>query len=128
MRSCGEGTAGITAAKWKMIQTSVVTAGHEPGAEQIDGETARQLAGMFKSLADPTRLRIIAFLLDGELCVNDLALALEMSQSAVSHQLSDMRAMRLVRYRRDGRRVYYALDDAHVRDLLRDALAHAGHR
>jgi ArsR family transcriptional regulator len=94
----------------------------------VDGQTAQLLAGIFKGLSDPNRVRIIAMLLDGETCVSDLAAALGMSQSAVSHQLSDMRDMRLVRYRREGRHVFYTLDDEHVRDLLQMGLAHAGHR
>jgi ArsR family transcriptional regulator, lead/cadmium/zinc/bismuth-responsive transcriptional repressor len=88
---------------------------------------ARDLASVFTALSDPTRLRIISALADGEICVNDLAQALEMSQSAISHQLSDMRAMRLLRFRKEGRHVYYRLDDEHVRDLYRQALAHVRH-
>lgn len=93
----------------------------------LDIQTARELAGIFKALSDPTRLRIISALADCELCVNHLAEALGMSQSAVSHQLSDMRRERLLRARRDGRHVYYRLDDQHVEYLYHQGLAHVRH-
>jgi ArsR family transcriptional regulator, lead/cadmium/zinc/bismuth-responsive transcriptional repressor len=96
-------------------------------ADLLETAVARDLAGVFKALSDPTRLRIISALADGEICVNDLAQALEMGQSAISHQLSDMRAMRLLRFRKEGRHVYYRLDDEHVRDLYAQALAHVRH-
>jgi ArsR family transcriptional regulator, lead/cadmium/zinc/bismuth-responsive transcriptional repressor len=89
--------------------------------------SAGRLAAVFKVLSDPARLRIVSVLMTGEICVNGLAAALGMSQSAVSHQLSDMRAARLVRARREGRFVFYSLDDAHVRDLFSQALAHVEH-
>ena len=81
----------------------------------------------FKALSDPTRLRIVSLLAETELCVCDLATALDMGQSAVSHQLRTLRDMRLVRWRREGRRIFYALDDEHVADLLRRGLEHVGH-
>jgi DNA-binding transcriptional ArsR family regulator len=81
----------------------------------------------FKTLADPTRIRILHALADEELCVCDLAAALGMGVSAVSHQLRLLRATRLVRLRRDGRRVFYALDDEHVRSLYAQGLEHIGH-
>ncbi len=93
----------------------------------IEAPVARELAGIFKALSDPTRLRIISALAGREVCVNDLAAALGMSQSAVSHQLRDMRETRLVRHRREGRHVFYALDDEHVRDLFAQGLAHIEH-
>ncbi len=93
----------------------------------LDGATARSLAGVFKALSDPTRLRIISALANREFCVGDLAVALDMEQSAVSHQLSDMRDMHLVRFRKEGRHVYYRLDDQHVADLFAQGLAHVRH-
>ena len=89
---------------------------------------AEQLARTFKSLSDPTRVRIISVLLKREICVTDLTAVLEMSQSAISHQLGDMREMGLVKFRKEGRHVFYALDDEHVRDLFRQGLAHVEHR
>ena len=85
---------------------------------------AQRLSGVFKSLSDPTRLRIISLLAEQEFCVSDLAAALEMQQSTISHQLRDMRAQRLVSFRREGQHVYYRLDDPHVRSLFEQGLAH----
>ena len=93
----------------------------------IDAATARRLAGIFRALADPTRLRIISALAEREVCVGDLTAALDMAQPAVSHQLRDMAALCLVRSRREGRHIYYQLDDEHVRDLYRLTLAHVRH-
>jgi DNA-binding transcriptional ArsR family regulator len=78
-------------------------------------------------LSDPTRVRIISLLADGELCVCDLSAALDMSQSAVSHQLRTLRDLRLVRWRRQGRQIFYTLDDDHVSDLFRRGLDHVAH-
>ncbi len=99
----------------------------EASACLLDSSTARQLAGVFKALSDPTRLRIIAALAEREFSVGDLAAALDLEQSVVSHQLGDMRELHLVRFRKVGRHVYYQLDDAHVRDLFAQGLAHVRH-
>lgn len=85
----------------------------------------REMAVMFKMLADPTRLRIINALLISEMCVCDLAAALGMSQSAVSHQLAALRNTRLIRFRRDGKQVYYSLADEHISLLFDVCLRHA---
>ena len=90
----------------------------------LDGLQATHLANTFKALADPTRIRIISILLRTELCVCDLAATLDMTQSAVSHQLRHMRQMRLVKSRKDGRMVYYSLDDEHISDLYQRGLEH----
>lgn len=82
------------------------------------------LADTFRALGDPTRVRILDALSHGELCVCDLAAVLRVSQSAVSHQLRLLRGMRLVRPRRDGRVVFYALDDKHIMALFRQTLQH----
>src|SRR5690606_19758781 len=81
----------------------------------IAQDEANRLAEVFKALADPTRLRLISLLLDHEVCVHTLEELLGMSQSAISHQLRYLRQLHLVRYRKVGRHVYYALDDDHVR-------------
>jgi ArsR family transcriptional regulator len=83
------------------------------------------VAGLFSLLADPTRLRLLTALAAGELCVCDLAAATGVNRSTVSHQLRTLREGRLVRARREGRVVFYALDDDHVRDLLAMGSAHA---
>jgi DNA-binding transcriptional ArsR family regulator len=93
----------------------------------VNDVTASRLAETFKALSDPSRVRIVSLLAEAELCVCDLAAALEMSQSAVSHQLRTLRDMRLVRRRRDGRQIFYTLDDDHVADLFRRGLAHVAH-
>ena len=93
----------------------------------LDGLTASRLSAVFKALSDPTRLRIVSLLAHHELCVCDVAAALGMTQSAVSHQLHQMREMRLVRKRRDGRMMYYSLDDEHVHDLYDRGVLHVEH-
>ena len=90
-----------------------------------DQETFQRMAETFKVLADPGRARLISTLLDaGELCVCDLAAATGLSETACSHNLRLLRSTRLVRYRKRGRNVYYALDDAHIRLLLDVAMQH----
>jgi DNA-binding transcriptional ArsR family regulator len=101
-----------------------VAGGRAARSELIAPMVAQRLASVFKSLSDPTRLRIISLLADQELCVTDLAAALEIEQSTLSHQLRDMRTQRLVAFRRDGRHVYYRMDDPHVRSLFEQGLAH----
>ena len=93
----------------------------------LDAHTAEQLARTFKALSDPTRVRIIAMLAERELCVHELAEALGMSHSAISHQLGTLREMRLVRFTKAGRHVYYALDDDHIDSLFRQSLEHIQH-
>ena len=93
-------------------------------AEMIAPERALALSAVFKALCDPTRLRLISLLVRQEFCVGDLAAALDVSQSVVSHQLRDMRRMGWVRNRREGRHVFYVLDDEHVRSLFEQGLAH----
>jgi ArsR family transcriptional regulator, lead/cadmium/zinc/bismuth-responsive transcriptional repressor len=85
---------------------------------------AQRMADFFGLLGDANRLRIISLLADTELCVGDLAIALEMSDSAVSHQLKTLRALRLVKHRKQGRHVFYQLLDRHVFDLYNTVLDH----
>jgi ArsR family transcriptional regulator, lead/cadmium/zinc/bismuth-responsive transcriptional repressor len=85
---------------------------------------AQQLADLFKALANPTRVRLIAALYDGEKCVDDLAEQLGMSQSAISHQLRLMRHLRLVNFTKVGRHAFYRLDDDHVRDMFQRSREH----
>lgn len=88
---------------------------------------ASQLADLFSTLSDPNRVRLIALLLENECSVSILAQQLHMSPSAVSHQLRGLRQMRLVRSRRQGRHVFYSLDDTHVEQLLRMGVDHVDH-
>jgi len=94
----------------------------------VEGLTATRLAQVFNALADPSRVRIIAALSHTELCVADLATLLGMTHSAVSHQLRLMRALRLVKDRKDGRMVFYTLDDDHIHDLFHRGLEHIAHQ
>lgn len=89
-----------------------------------DEDELTLIADTFQILANPTRLRIVGALSGRELCVNDLAAAVEASPSAVSHHLRQLRQMRLVRHRRDGRLTYYRLDDDHVARLYELGLEH----
>lgn len=94
----------------------------------VDGLDAVRLADTFQALSDPTRVRLISALLQQELCVCDLAAVLGMTQSAISHQLRLLRALALVRARKEGRIVYYSLDDDHIRDLFQRGLEHISHQ
>jgi DNA-binding transcriptional ArsR family regulator len=93
----------------------------------LQENTSTHLADLFSALSDPTRLRIISVLLDREMNVGEIAAQLRMTESAVSHQLRGLRQMRLVRARKNGRQVYYALDDDHVAKLYRLGLEHVDH-
>ncbi|MFH7023893.1 MAG: ArsR/SmtB family transcription factor [Heteroscytonema crispum UTEX LB 1556] len=82
------------------------------------------MAEFFSFLGDANRLRILSLLANKELCVGDLAAVLDMSESAVSHQLRNLRAMRLVSYRKQGRNVFYRLHDSHVLHLYQAVAEH----
>ena len=89
--------------------------------------TFTHLADLFSALSDPTRLRIIAVLLKGEMNVGEIVAQLGITESAVSHQLRGLRQMKLVRSRKEGRQVFYALDDDHVAKLYLLGLDHVEH-
>lgn len=93
----------------------------------LQENTSTHLAELFSALSDPTRLRIISVLLEGEMNVGDIATRLAMTESAVSHQLRGLRQMRLIRSRKEGRQVFYALDDDHVSKLYLLGLDHVEH-
>jgi len=82
------------------------------------------LAELFKVLGDSTRVRILSLLLISEMCVCDISTALSMTQSAISHQLRVLKTSKLVKYRKEGKVVYYSLDDEHVKDIFNFGLAH----
>ncbi len=90
----------------------------------LPAPAVERLASTFRALADPTRLRLLQALGRGELCVHDLAHLLGVTISAVSHQLRLLRELRIVRGRRDGQHVFYALDNDHVSQLLALATEH----
>ncbi len=95
-----------------------------PSETVMPMDDARTIARFFQALADPTRVRILKALSEGEWCVSDLTEALGMDQPAVSHQLKYLREMNLVGWKKHGRHVYYKLGDAHLRDILFSSIAH----
>jgi ArsR family transcriptional regulator, lead/cadmium/zinc/bismuth-responsive transcriptional repressor len=105
---------------------------HHVGTDQIQqvqqeilsAEKAQRMAEFFALMADANRLRLLSLLAKQEWCVGDLAVAIGMNESAVSHQLKTLRALRLVRYRKQGRHVFYQLQDHHVLDLYHAVVEH----
>ena len=96
--------------------------------KSIDADTAQHLADLFKTLGDPTRIKILSLLTKtDEMRVYDIADSLTMGQSAISHQLRVLRSARLVKFRRDGKEVLYSIDDDHVMKLLGQGLEHVQH-
>ena len=108
-----------------------------PGPEPLDEQTLQRLqddlpgdellydlAELFRVFGDSTRIKILYALFESELCVNDIAQVVGLSQSAVSHQLRLLKANKLVRFRRDGKTIYYALDDDHVRSMIALGMEH----
>ncbi|WMJ22437.1 metalloregulator ArsR/SmtB family transcription factor [Paludicola sp. MB14-C6] len=85
------------------------------------------LADCFKILSDTTRLKIVLALLENELCVCDICHVVSLSQSAVSHQLRVLRAARLAKYRKEGKMVFYSIDDDHVASIIKQAIEHISH-
>ncbi|MCA1563749.1 MAG: metalloregulator ArsR/SmtB family transcription factor [Acidobacteria bacterium] len=106
-----------------IVHGSTATLEAVRGSLMATGAVAR-LADTFKLLGDTTRVRILDTLSKGELCVCDIAALLRLSESAVSHQLRLLRGVRIVRARREGRLVFYALDDQHIISLFQQALRH----
>ena len=101
----------------------------EQALAQMPKETdLARLADFYKILADPTRCKLICALQQQELCVCDLANILSMSKSSVSHQLSKMKDAGVVRCRRSGKEVYYALDDDHIRQIFSVTMVHIRHK
>ncbi len=93
-----------------------------------DGEKIQALADTFKALSDPTRIQILMALAIEEMCVCDLAALINLSVSAVSHQLRLLRNLKLVKYRREGKMAYYSLDDDHIEVLIHQAQEHVNER
>ena len=87
-------------------------------------ETLYDLAELFKVFGDTTRIKIICALFEAEMCVCDLSNLLNMTQSAISHQLRVLKTARLVKFRRDGKVIYYSLDDEHIKHIFDAGLNH----
>jgi len=94
----------------------------------LQDESIWSLTETFKVLSDPTRLRIVLALLKEELCVFDIAELVGISESAVSHQMRMLKTLRLVKQRKDGKMVFYSLEDEHIEDLIRVATRHIEER
>lgn len=92
--------------------------------EVLETDKAQRMAEFFSALSDPHRLKLLSALAQQELCVCDLAASVKMGESAVSHQLRVLRSQRLVKYRRQGRNVYYSLADDHIIALYREVADH----
>ena len=90
----------------------------------INEESLIDLAELFKVFGDSTRIRILYALFDEELCVGDIAVKLNMTQSAISHQLKILKQSRLIKNRRDGKTIFYSLADDHVRSIIDQGLEH----
>ncbi len=95
--------------------------------ELIPARQAQQAAELFKALGDATRVKMLRALAKRELCVCDIAAVIKMSQSAVSHQLRVLRGARLVKYRKEGKRAWYSINDRHVAALLLQGIEHVRH-
>ncbi len=89
-----------------------------------DEETLYDLAELFKVFGDSTRIKLLSVMMEGEMCVCDLAQMLGLSQSAVSHQLRILKAAELVKFRREGKAVFYSLADGHVHTIIRNGMEH----
>lgn len=96
--------------------------------KELQMEFVQEMAEFFKIFGDGTRIRVLQTLMEGEKNVGDMAEALEMSQSAVSHQLRVLRQNDLVKYRKEGKVVFYSLDDEHVENVLQQGMAHLRHK
>ncbi|WP_282033841.1 ArsR/SmtB family transcription factor [Metabacillus indicus] len=95
--------------------------------QDLDEETLFIASQTFKALSDPTRLRILNLLTQGERSVNEIAETLSLLQSTVSHQLRFLKNLRLVKFRREGTTLFYSHDDEHVIGLLKQMIEHARH-
>ena len=109
------------------------TAVHQEAVDQVlaqmpGKDRLQQMADLYKLLGDSTRCRILCALLRQELCVCDLANVLSMTKSSISHQLRKLRTMGAVKCRRDGKEVYYSLDDHHVHDIFALTMTHLEHK
>lgn len=112
-----------------LIERCEATVVHEDVVKQIENilpeeETLYDLAEFYKVFADSTRIKILYVLLKSEMCVCDLSQVLGVSQSAVSHQLRMLKQMKLVKFRRDGKTVYYSLSDHHIESILSQGIEH----
>jgi DNA-binding transcriptional ArsR family regulator len=110
-----------------MVQDKEETVKGSNPIECINEETLSMVSQTFKTLSDTTRIRILYLLSQKECSVNEIAECLGLHQSTVSHQLSFLKNLRLVKFRRSGSTIYYCHDDEHILDLMRQAIDHSCH-
>jgi len=113
----------------KNIEVCTCLTVHEDVIERVkksipEEETLYDLEELFKVFGDSTRIRILCVLFETEMCVCDIAALLNMTQSAISHQLRVLKSARLVKHRKEGKVVYYSLDDEHVKQIFDQGLIH----
>ena len=116
-------------AEKETVATCEVTHDHKDAVEKLendmpDEELLYDLAELFKIFGDSTRIKILYVLFESEMCVCDIAQLLGMTQSAISHQLRALKQSKLVKYRREGKTVFYSLADGHVRTILDQGMEH----
>ncbi|MEA4848489.1 MAG: metalloregulator ArsR/SmtB family transcription factor [Clostridiaceae bacterium] len=116
-----ENRTGIETCSCSVIHEDIVIKARDSMPEE---ETLYDLAELFKVFGDTTRIKILCALFESEMCVCDIAALLSMNQSAISHQLRVLKQTRLVKYRKDGKVVYYSLDDEHIKRIFDQGLAH----
>ncbi|MDE5977319.1 MAG: metalloregulator ArsR/SmtB family transcription factor [Turicibacter sp.] len=115
------------------METCMLEAIHENVVQEVrlkmpSDDQLLKLSDLYKAMGDLTRIRILSALVYSEMCVCDLAALLEMTQSAISHQLRVLRQAHLVNYRKEGKVVYYSLDDDHIKMLYEQGLVHVLHQ
>ncbi len=93
----------------------------------LEDDLVMMITDFYKTMSDPTRLKIIYTLIQGEMCVQDISKKVKMSQTAVSYQLRVLKGARLVKYRRDGKMIYYSIEDDHVNKIINTTIEHLEH-
>ncbi|AKL96960.1 transcriptional regulator, ArsR family [Clostridium aceticum] len=116
----------------KDIEICEVQCIHEEDVKQVkekmlEDTVLNDMAEFFKVFGDVTRIKILSALFQKEMCVCDIAAVLDMNQSAISHQLRLLKSRRLVKFRREGKVIYYSLDDAHIKKIFNEGLHHIQH-
>ncbi|WP_312101803.1 ArsR/SmtB family transcription factor [Pygmaiobacter massiliensis] len=96
-------------------------------ADMLNTIELSAISGIFKILGDPTRMKLVWALNNREMCVCDLAATLDMTKSAISHQLKTMKELSVVKSRREGKNIFYSLDDQHITEIIKLAKIHTGH-
>lgn len=121
MNNKTNGKSNIDLCSCNTIHEDVVNSVRE---DMLDEDTLQDVADLLKVFGDSTRIKIIYALFKSEMCVCDIAALLEMNQSAISHQLRVLKQARLVKYRKEGKVVYYSLNDEHIKGIFDMALSH----